>query len=147
VIALGQLAVTIEKIAHNINLLSSSDIGELYETPTRGKGASSSMAHKRNQRCSEFAEALGCLARGRSMQINETSKHEHERSGGVWISEWVIIPEVFLLTSGALKWTKKLFNTLKVDEARMLENLRLANEQINHRQLHLRTSKDTVRIH
>jgi 3-carboxy-cis,cis-muconate cycloisomerase len=132
-LALGQLSVSIEKIAHNINLLSSSDIGELYETPVIGKGASSSMGHKRNQRCSEFAEALGCLARGRAMQIYETSKHVHERSGGAWISEWVIIPEVFLLVSGALKWTKILFGTLNVDESRMIENLRLANEQINYR--------------
>ncbi len=132
-LSLGQLCASLEKIAHNINLLSSSDIGELYETPVKGKGASSSMVHKRNQRCSEFAEALGRLSRWRAMQICETTKHEHERSGGVWISEWFIIPEVFLLTSGALKWTKSLFSALQVDKSRMIENLKSANEQIDYR--------------
>ena len=135
-LSLGQLCASLEKIAHNVNLLSSSDVGELYETPVKGKGASSSMAHKRNQRCSEFAEALGRLSRGRAMQICETTKHEHERSGGVWISEWVIIPEVFLLTSGSLKWTKSLFAALQVDKFRMIENLESANEQIDYRISH-----------
>jgi 3-carboxy-cis,cis-muconate cycloisomerase len=133
VLSLGQLSTSLEKIGHNINLLSSSEISELYENPAKGNGASSSMAHKRNQRCSEFTEAIGRLVRGRAMQIGETAIHEHERSGGVWISEWVIIPEVFLLTSGALKWTDSLFSTLEVDKFRMDENLKLANELIDLR--------------
>lgn len=133
VLSLAQLCASLEKIAHNVNLLSSSDIGELYESHEEGKGASSAMAHKRNQRASEFAEALGCLARGRAVQICELTQHEHERSGGVWVSEWVVVPEVFLLASGTLKWSKSLFTTLQVDKSRMGENLKLANEQINHR--------------
>ncbi len=133
VLSLGQLSTSLEKIGHNISLLSSSEISELSETPTPGNGASSSMAHKRNQRCSEFIEAIGRLARGRAMQIGETANHEHERSGGVWISEWVIIPEVFLLTSGALMWTKSLFSSLEVDKSRMDENLKSANRLVERR--------------
>ena len=91
------------------------------------------MAHKRNQRCSEFGEALGRLARGRAMQIGETAIVEHERSGGVWIAEWVIIPEVFLLASGALHWLETLLATLKIDTERMAENLQAARLQIRQR--------------
>ncbi len=133
ILALGQLGGSIEKITHNINLLSSSGIAELYETPATGKGASSSMAHKRNQRCSEFGEALGRLTREKAMQITSTAIQEHERSGGACIAEWVLIPEVFLISSGALKWTKKLFNTLHVDSSAMLENLQFANRHIDSR--------------
>lgn len=133
ILSLGQLGTSIEKIAHNVNLLSSSEISELYEAPAKGKGASSVMAHKRNQRCSEFGEALGRLTRGRAMQIGETAIQEHERSGGVWIAEWVIIPEVFLLTSGMLQWMKRLFTTLEVDTTRMYENLESAKKQIDQR--------------
>lgn len=130
ILSLGQLGTTVEKISHNINLLSSSEIGELYEVHTQGKGASSSMPHKRNQRCSEFGEAIGRLIRNRAMQIGETANHEHERSGGAWISEWVIIPEVFLLSSGAMKWMQLLFKNLQIDTSRMSENLKVAMEQI-----------------
>lgn len=133
ILALGQLGGSIEKIAHNINLLSSSEIGELYESPAKGKGASSSMAHKRNQRCSEFGEALGLLTKGRAMQIGATAIQEHERSGGAWLSEWVIVPEVFLLCSGALKWMHLLFTNLQVDTAKMAHNLESANRQIRRR--------------
>ncbi len=133
ILAIGQLGGSIEKITHNVNLLSSSGIAELYETPVAGKGASSSMSHKRNQRCSEFGEALGRLMREKAIQVGSTGIQEHERSGGACIAEWVLIPEVFLISSGALKWTKQLFNTLHVDSAAMLENLQSANRQIDAR--------------
>ena len=38
VLSLGQLGASVEKVCHNINLLSSSEIGELYEAPALGKG-------------------------------------------------------------------------------------------------------------
>lgn len=117
--ALGGLSASLAKIAHNVNMLSASDVGELMETAAPGKGASSVMAHKANQRNSEFAEALGRLARQRSEAILETTMHEHERSGGVWIAEWVIVPHTFLLCSAALKWTIDMFAQLNVDTARM----------------------------
>ncbi|MCT4608394.1 MAG: lyase family protein [Pelagimonas sp.] len=123
VTALGALCATICKIAHNINLLSSSDIGEVHECHENGKGASSSMHHKRNQRASEFAEAVARLGRQRSVQIGELTLHQHERSGGVWVGEWVVVPEVFLLTSGALSWAKRILSDLRIDKNRMKQNL------------------------
>ena len=121
--ALGGLCASICKIAHNINLLSSSDIDEICECHENGKGASSSMHHKRNQRASEFAEAVARLARQRSEQIGELTLHQHERSGGVWVGEWVVVPEVFLLTSGALAWAKRMLADLTVKEDRMAEKI------------------------
>ncbi|MEE9333513.1 MAG: lyase family protein [Granulosicoccaceae bacterium] len=121
--ALGALCATLCKIAHNINLLSSSDIGELSEDYKTGKGVSSSMAHKKNQRATEYGEAVARLGRQRSEQINEVTLHEHERSGGVWIAEWVIVPEVFLLTSGALMWNEQTLDGLKVHKKIMESNI------------------------
>ncbi|WP_372573599.1 lyase family protein [Ruegeria jejuensis] len=119
--ALGALCATLCKIAHNVNLLSSSDIAEASEAPANGKGASSSMHHKRNQRASEFMEAVSRLGRQKAEQIGEFTLHEHERSGGAWIGEWVIIPEVFLLTSGALHWAQALFAGLTFHPEKMAE--------------------------
>lgn len=123
VAALGLLCASLGKIAHNINLLSSSDIGEFFEQPQSGKGASSSMAHKRNQRCSEFMEAVARLGRQQAAAIHETSMHQHERSGGVWLSEWLIVPEVFKYTAGALMWGNRMFGSLQVNSERTEMNL------------------------
>ncbi|WP_171176037.1 lyase family protein [Ruegeria sp. HKCCD8929] len=121
VTALGALCASLCKIAHNVNLLSSSDIAEVSEAHTNGKGASSSMRHKRNQRASEFMEAVSRLGRQKAEQIGEFTLHEHERSGGAWIGEWVIVPEVFLLTSGALHWAQALFEGLTFHPEKMAE--------------------------
>ena len=121
--ALGALCATLCKICHNVNLLSSSDIREVYERREEGKGASSSMSHKQNQRASEFGEAVARLGRQRAEQIGELTLHQHERSGGVWIAEWVVVPEVFLLTSGALAWVERLFLDLQVDREAMARHL------------------------
>ncbi len=123
VTALGALCATLCKIAHNVNMLSSSDVGELSETHTNGKGASSSMQHKRNQRASEFAEAVARLGRQRSEQIGELTLHQHERSGGVWIGEWLVVPEVFLLTSGALAWSEQMLGSMHINADKMRDRI------------------------
>lgn len=120
VTGLGALCGTLCKLAHNVNLLASSDIGEVYERPEQGKGASSAMAHKKNQRASEFGEAVARLGRQRSEQIGELALHQHERSGGVWIAEWLVVPETFLLTSGALSWIERMFEDLVIDQQVMV---------------------------
>lgn len=121
--SVGLLGASLCRIAHNVNALSATDIGELREVSCTGQGASSSMAHKQNQRASEFAEALGRLTRQRAEQIGEVTLHEHERSGGVWIAEWVIVPETFLKASGALFWTNRMLDSLVVDQDLMADNL------------------------
>ncbi|MES0811560.1 lyase family protein [Roseibium sp. SCPC15] len=122
--ALGSLCATLCKIAHNINLLASSDIAEASERHTNGRGASSAMAHKRNQRASEFAEALARLGRQRTEQMGELTLHQHERSGGVWIGEWLLVPEIFLLTAGALHWTTLMFSGLQFHTDQMQDRIR-----------------------
>lgn len=114
--AIGALCASLCKIAHNINLLASSDIAEVSEGYEVGRGASSSMAHKKNQRASEYAEATARLARQRAEQFSELTLQQHERSGGVMIAEWLVIPEVFLLCSGALMWSEQLFTHLQIHE-------------------------------
>lgn len=123
IMALGSLSASLCKIAQNANLLASSDIGEISEGHRNGRGASSSMAHKKNQRASEFAEATARLARQRAEQIGELTLQQHERSGGAMIGEWLVIPEVFLLCSGALMWTEKLFAGLQVHSDVMQQHI------------------------
>lgn len=117
--SLGALSGSLCKIAQNINLLASSDIAEVSEGYRPGRGASSSMAHKKNQRASEFAEATARLARQRAEQIGELTLQQHERSGAAMIPEWLVVPEVFLLCSGALMWSEQLFTGLEINTPQM----------------------------
>jgi 3-carboxy-cis,cis-muconate cycloisomerase len=119
VLSLGSLCASICKVSHNVNLLCSSDIEEMSECYSAGRGASSSMKHKKNQRASEFAEAVARLGRQRAEQIGELTLQQHERSGGVWIGEWVVIPEVFLFSAGALNWFHQLIENLEINTEAM----------------------------
>ena len=120
---LGVLCASLEKIGRECNALCSDDIGEMRERAPNGAGASSAMPHKQNQRCSEFAEAVARLGRHRASQAADLMGHQHERSGGVWIAEWMTVPDVFLCASGALSWTSRLFSSLEVDEIATARNL------------------------
>ena len=117
--ALGLLCGSLCKMGHNINLMSSSDIAAASEGHVNCKCASSSMHHKRNQRASEFLEAVSRLGRQRAEQIGEFTLHQHERSGGAWIGEWALVPEVFLLASGAISWAETLLSDITFHAERM----------------------------
>jgi 3-carboxy-cis,cis-muconate cycloisomerase len=52
---------------------------------------------------------------------------DHERSTGPWEIEWVSLPEIFCLMSGALKQTRFILEGLEVDAARMRANIDLTN--------------------
>ena len=48
---------------------------------------------------------------------------DHERSTGPWEIEWIALPEIFLLTAGALAQTRFVVEGLHVNEKKMYENL------------------------
>lgn len=126
VAAIGSLCATLCKISHNINLLASDDIAEVREGYEPGKGASSAMAHKHNQRGSEFGEAIARLGRQRCEEFGEVTLHEHERSGGAWIAEWMILPDAFLLSDRALSWLQATLTGLTIETEQMERSLKKA---------------------
>jgi len=50
---------------------------------------------------------------------------DHERATGPWEIEWIAVPEIFLLSAGALNQARFLVSGLQVDPARMRRNLDL----------------------
>ena len=52
---------------------------------------------------------------------------EHERSAGLWHSEWETLTDIMQLTAGALDRSIELTEGLEADEKRMLQNLELTN--------------------
>jgi 3-carboxy-cis,cis-muconate cycloisomerase len=55
---------------------------------------------------------------------------EHERGLGNWPAEWETLPQIVLLTSGALDAIAEVVEGLEVDAARMRANLDLTQGQI-----------------
>jgi 3-carboxy-cis,cis-muconate cycloisomerase len=52
---------------------------------------------------------------------------DHERSTGPWEIEWIVLPEAFCLTAGALKQTRFVLEGLEVDAAKMRANIDVTN--------------------
>lgn len=123
VLVLGLVATSVNKIGRELNRLASTDIGEVEEAAVDGAGRSSAMPHKRNSRSSEFADSIGGMARRAALGAYDICLHEHERSGGAWIGEWRIVPDVFCLTGAALVALDRLLRNLVIHEDRMLENI------------------------
>ena len=52
---------------------------------------------------------------------------DHERSTGPWEIEWIVLPEIFMLSAGALAQTRFVLEGLEVDADKMRENLDITN--------------------
>ena len=120
---LGLLAGTLGKIAQDIALMMQTEVGEAFEAAAKGKGGSSTMPHKRNP--------VGCAAvLSASVKVPSlvavmlgAMPQQHERGLGNWHAEWETLPEICLLTSGALAQLVKIVDGLELDTGRMRRNL------------------------
>lgn len=122
---LGILAGSLGKIARDISLLMQTEIAEALEGAGEGKGGSSTMPHKRNPVLCAAIIANANRLPHLVASILSAMMQEHERSAGLWHSEWEVLTEIMMLTGGAVERTIELIEGLEVDEKRMLANLEL----------------------
>lgn len=117
------LAGTCGKIARDVSLMMQTDVAEAFEPAGEGRGGSSTMPHKRNPVAA--ASALGCatMAPQLAATIFAAQVQDHERSAGPWHAEWPTLPQLMLVTSGALAAIVDIAEGLEVDPARMRSNL------------------------
>lgn len=120
---LGLLVGTLGKIARDLSLLSQSEIGEVSEPSAPGRGGSSTMPHKRNPVGAAVALAAAQRVPALVATMLAAMPQEHERGLGGWQAEWDTMPEIFLLTAGALHRTVEAAEGLDVDAERMRANL------------------------
>jgi 3-carboxy-cis,cis-muconate cycloisomerase len=83
------------------------------------------MPQKRNPISSNYIHACTGVVRQHVAALLDAMVADHERSTGPWEIEWIALPEIFLLASGALAHTRGLVNGLQVDPERMRKNLEL----------------------
>jgi len=88
------------------------------------------MPQKRNPISCLYIHSTVALVRQHVAALLEAAVADHERSTGPWEIEWISLPEIFLLTSGALAQTKLMLCGLEVDAERMRANLDLTRGMI-----------------
>lgn len=120
---LGLVGGSLGKIAMDVKLLMQTEVGEVFEPFAPGRGSSSTMPQKRNPISCLYIHANISVARQHAAALMDAMVADHERSTGPWEIEWVSVPEIFCLMSGALKQTKFVLQGLEVDAQRMRANM------------------------
>ncbi len=122
---LGLVTGTLGKIATDVKLMMQTEVEEVYEPFAEGRGSSSTMPQKRNPISCNYIVACTSMVRQNVAALLDAMVEDHERSTGPWEIEWIAVPEIFCLASGALNQARFLMEGLEVDPARMRANLDL----------------------
>jgi len=124
---LGLLSGTLAKIARDLSLYMQTEVGELSEPPSAGRGGSSTMPHKQNPVAS--AAILASTARVPALVSTVLTglSGEYQRSLGAWQSEWEVVPEIMRLTAGGSHQMAGLLPRLNVNADKMRANLELTH--------------------
>jgi len=124
---LGLLTGTLAKFATDVKLMMQTEIGEVSEPYLPGRGSSSTMPQKRNPISCCYIQACSAAIRQHVAALLEAMTADHERATGPWEIEWIVLPELFTLTAGALAQARFLMSGLEVHPGRMRANLDLTH--------------------
>ncbi|MGH3680405.1 MAG: 3-carboxy-cis,cis-muconate cycloisomerase, partial [Natronosporangium sp.] len=108
------------KVARDVTLLASSDVGELAEG---SPGSSSAMTHKGDPAAAVSALASAAQAPGLVATLQAAMVQEHQRAAGAWQAEWRPLRELLVSTGSAAEWLSECLAGLVIDEDRMVVNL------------------------
>jgi 3-carboxy-cis,cis-muconate cycloisomerase len=120
---LGLVVGTLGKIARDVSLLMQTEIAEALEPSGPGRGGSSTMPHKRNPVASAVILAAATRVPALVAIMLSAMVQEHERGLGGWHAEWETLPEICLITAGALARAIEVVGGLEVDPKKMAADL------------------------
>ncbi len=120
---LGLVTGICGKIAFDVKLMMQTEVEEVFEPFHEGRGSSSTMPQKRNPISCVYITAQSGVVRSQVGALLNAMEQDHERATGQWEIEWIVLPEIFVLTAGCLAQTRFLVGGLQVDEKRMRANL------------------------
>jgi 3-carboxy-cis,cis-muconate cycloisomerase len=118
------------KMAQDIILLAQTEVGEVGESAEPGRGGSSTMPQKSNPITSELIVAAARTNASLLSAMHNAQIQEQERATHGWQMEWLALPQMMLLTSGALKHALYLASHLQADGKTMRANIGRANDVI-----------------
>jgi 3-carboxy-cis,cis-muconate cycloisomerase len=122
---LGLLCGNLAKLATDVVLLMQSEIGEAFEPHQSGRGGSSTMPQKRNPIACEYIIAATRGVHALVPLMLQAMAQDHERATGPWQSEWLAMPQIFVLAAGGLAQAAVLAQGLTIDAERMRRGLDL----------------------
>ena len=114
---------TMGKLALDIIVMSSNELGEVAEPFVPHRGASSTMPQKRNPISSEVILAASKMLRSNAGLVLDGMVADFERASGPWHLEWAAVPESFVIAVGALTQTRFVLSGMSVNTDQMLKNL------------------------
>ena len=120
---MGLITGTLGKLARDLSLMMQTDVAEVAEPSAPGRGGSSTMPHKRNPVGCAVALSAAVRVPGLVSTMLSGMVQEHERALGGWQAEWDTLPDIALLTSGALRQMREVVAVLAVDAQRMRANV------------------------
>ncbi|MBI1202320.1 MAG: 3-carboxy-cis,cis-muconate cycloisomerase [Rhodopseudomonas sp.] len=120
---LGLVTGSCGKIAFDVKLLMQTEVEEVYEPFHQGRGSSSTMPQKRNPISSVYITAQTAIVKQMVAALLEAMVEDHERATGPWEIEWITLPEIFMLSAGALAQTRFVLEGLQVNEKKMYDNI------------------------
>lgn len=123
---LALVAASLGKIALDVMLMMTNELGEAFEPFVKGRGASSTMPQKRNPISCELMWSASKTVRQHAGLALDAVLQDFERATGPWHIEWSAIPEAFVLTAGSLNQARFMLAGLEVDTDRMRRNLDLS---------------------
>ncbi len=113
------------KIALDVSLLMQTEVSEAFEPGAAGRGASSSLPHKRNPSMAAEVLAASRRAEAQAGVVLAGMAQEHERAVGAWQAEWQTVSELSRAAGGAVSLSADMLGGLEVDAQRMAANLAL----------------------
>jgi 3-carboxy-cis,cis-muconate cycloisomerase len=121
--ALAILCGGLSKLATDVMLLMQTEVAEASEPHQSGRGGSSTMPQKRNPIACEYVLAATRGVHAATPLMLSAMTQDHERATGPWQAEDLALPQIFVLTSGALQHAVAIAEGLVVDAERMRRNL------------------------
>ncbi|MBS2966203.1 3-carboxy-cis,cis-muconate cycloisomerase [Actinocrinis puniceicyclus] len=121
--ALAFTAGALGKIAADVLSLARTEVAEVAEPAAEGRGVSSAMPQKRNPVLATLIRSAALQVPAQAMILNYCMYAEDERPAGAWHAEWQPLREGLRLTGGAAACAAELLEGIRVDAARMRENL------------------------
>jgi 3-carboxy-cis,cis-muconate cycloisomerase len=127
---LGILCGLLDKIASDVKVMMMTELNEVQEPAGGGgRGASSTMPQKRNPISCAYITACSSVVRQHTASLLSAMNADFERATGTWEIEWLVLPEMFCLSAGAL--AQALLSGLVVHPENMKKNLQLTDGLIN----------------
>jgi 3-carboxy-cis,cis-muconate cycloisomerase len=124
---LSLVSGSLAKMAQDIILLAQTEVGEVRESADLSRGGSSTMPQKSNPIVSELIITAARTNASLLSSMHQALVQEHERATHGWQIEWLTLPQIFALASGALNKALFLSQNLSVNEERMRKNVNASN--------------------